>query len=261
VTLANANMAAAIRSRTVEKGRDPRVLTLVAFGGAGPLHGAEVAELLEVSEVLIPLYPGATSALGLLAGDIKHDAMRTAFMVEGEIDAQRVGAAIDEMGANLRSRLERDGVESEAIELAASIDCRYAGQGYELRVPLQGLAWDTNALERFREIHRREYGRATADPVELVNVRVTARARRQRAPAPAAATGSRRDAELDPVACLVRENGTLGPASVAAFDRERLPAGELLAGPALVFQLDSTVFVPPRWTAAAEPSGALILRR
>src|SRR4029077_8809359 len=86
VTIANANMAGAIRSRTIQKGHDPREFTLVAFGGAGPLHAAEVADMLGVPEVLVPPHPGITSATGLLTSDLRYDLMATVFMVEGAVD-------------------------------------------------------------------------------------------------------------------------------------------------------------------------------
>src|SRR5262245_41446521 len=110
LTIANSNMARAIRSRTIEKGHDPREFALVAFGGAGPLHAAEVAESLGVPEVLVPPYPGITSAAGLLTSDLKYDQMRTVFQLQGSVDADRINRELDGLERELRVLLERDGV-------------------------------------------------------------------------------------------------------------------------------------------------------
>ena len=136
VTIANAGMARAIRSRTVQKGHDPRTFALVAFGGAGPLHACEVADSLGIPEVLVPPHPGITSATGLLTGDLKVDQMRTVFMVEGAIDAARLNRDLEDLAAGVRAGLRRDGVPDDAIAVEVGLDCRYLGQGYELRVPL-----------------------------------------------------------------------------------------------------------------------------
>ncbi len=166
-------MARAIRSRTIEKGNDPREFALVAFGGAGPLHAAEVADLLEIPEVLVPPYPGITSAGGLLTSDLKYDQMRTVFQMQGSIDAERLNRELDELADVLRGWLRRDGVDEADIEVIRALDCRYVGQGYELRVTLEG-AYSDAALEQFHRLHEREYGSAYGDPIEIVNARVTA---------------------------------------------------------------------------------------
>ncbi len=147
LTIANANMAAAIRSRTIQKGHDPREFSLVAFGGAGPLHAADVADALGTREVLVPPFPGITAATGLLTSDLKYDQMRTVFMVQGAIDAERIDATLAEIAGELRQRLLDDGVTAEDITVAAALDCRYIGQGYELRVPLPENRFSDHALE------------------------------------------------------------------------------------------------------------------
>ena len=113
LTIANSNMARAIRSRTIEKGHDPREFALVAFGGAGPLHAAEVADALEIPEVLVPPYPGITSAGGLLTSDLKYDQMRTVFQLQGAVETERLNRELDELEAELRGRLHRDGVATQ----------------------------------------------------------------------------------------------------------------------------------------------------
>ena len=261
VTIANANMARAIRSRTIEKGPDPRDFTLVAFGGAGPLHAAEVAESLGVPEVLVPPHPGITSATGLLTSDLKYDQMRTVFMIEGGVDAERLDRELAELSAEVKDRLLADGIAESAITVHAALDCRYVGQGYELRVPLRDGCYSPAALEEFHRLHELEYGHAFRDPIEIVNLRVTAIGDRPRLeslpPAAAAAT----EALLGQGESTFRRNGSLAGYATRYFERARLAPGEVVAGAAVVFQRDTTVLVPPGWSATAEAGGNLILTR
>ena len=119
VTVINANMANAIRSRTVQKGIDPRDYALVAFGGAGPLHGAEVADMLGVPEVIVPPHPGITSAVGLLISDLRYDAIRTSFQVSGAADLARINADFAAMAKELADRFTADGIELAKRHLRA----------------------------------------------------------------------------------------------------------------------------------------------
>ena len=257
LTIANANMARAIRSRTIEKGHDPRDFTLVAFGGAGPLHAAEVADLLNVPEVLVPPYPGITSANGLLTSDLKYDQMRTVFMVEGAVDAARVDRELGELEATLRGWLHEDGVDDADIRVTRALDCRYVGQGYELRVPLDDGPFTADALARFHELHTREYGKAHGDPIEIVNARVTAVGRRPTVDALPVTSGTLDAARVDtqPVRFADGEHAT------PFYTRAALPIGEPFAGPAIVLHPDTTTVVPPGWSGRADAAGNLILTR
>jgi N-methylhydantoinase A len=261
VTIATANMARAIRSRTIEKGHDPREFTLVAFGGAGPLHAAEVAELLGVPEVLVPPYPGITSATGLLTSDLKYDQMRTVFMIEGAIDEIRLNRELGQLGSDLRSRLSADGVPDEEIEILRGLDCRYVGQGYELRVPLPAEGFTPAALEEFHRLHEQEYGHAFRDPIEVVNLRVTAVGERPRLTRVLAVAGSIEEALVGEGESVFRQDGRLAALVTRFFERSRLPHDEPIPGPALVFQRDTTIVLPPGWTARSDASGNLILSR
>jgi N-methylhydantoinase A len=256
VTIANANMSGAIRSRTVQKGHDPREFALVAFGGAGPMQAAEVADSLGVPEVVVPPYPGITSAMGLLTSDLKYDQMRTVFMTEGAIDVERLDGELAAAATELRARLREDGVAEDQLAVSAGLDCRYVGQGYELRVPLPEGRFTAGALEEFHRLHEQEYGHAFRDPIEIVNLRVTASGRRPRvAELPARANGG------DPL--LGEGESVFGGRSYGAryYERARLPVGERFEGPAVIFQRDATTVVPPGWQARAEASGSLILSR
>jgi N-methylhydantoinase A/oxoprolinase/acetone carboxylase beta subunit len=259
VTIANASMARAIRSRTIQKGHDPRDFALVAFGGAGPLHAAEVAESLSIPEVLVPPYPGITSAIGLLTSDLKYDQMRTVFMVEGSIDSARIDRELAELEQELRARLEADGIPATNVAVAAGLDCRYVGQGYELRVPLPSGRFSATALAEFHRLHELEYGHAFQDPIEIVNLRVSAVGERAKVGRLPLSSGSLEEALVGEGSGVFRENGSLGTLSTRYYERWRLPVDVMLPGPAVIFQRDTTVLVPPRWAARAEPTGNLVL--
>jgi N-methylhydantoinase A len=262
VLIANAGMARAIRSRTIEKGHDPREFTLVAFGGAGPLHAAELAELLEVPEVLVPPFPGITSAIGLLASDLKYDQMRTVFMVEGAVDVDRLNWELAELEAELRTQLLEDGIPEEEIVVSRSLDCRYVGQGYELKVPLGADGYADSALHEFHRLHEQEYGHAFRDSIEIVNLRITMIGRRPTlGGALAVSGGSLDEALLGEGEGVFRQNGRLVPTRTTHLDRAKLPIDEPIQGPAVIFQRDTTTIVPPGWTARAEASGNLRLFR
>jgi N-methylhydantoinase A len=261
VTIANANMAGAIRSRTIQKGHDPRDFTLVAFGGAGPLHAAEVADMLGVPEVLVPPHPGITSATGLLTSDLRYDLMATVFMVEGAVADALVDRRLADMGSDLRGRLLADGIPEGAISLSAALDCRYLGQGYELRVPLPGLAFDEGAFAAFRALHRQEYGHAFPDPVEVVNVRVTAIGERTKVGRLPVASGALEDALIGEGEGVFRTEDGLAAMATRHLERALLPIGVDVEGPAIVFQRDTTILVPPGWRACAHDSGNLIVAR
>jgi N-methylhydantoinase A len=260
LAVANASMAQTIRSITVERGHDPREFTLVAFGGAGPLHAAELADLLGIRTVLVPPHPGITSAAGLLTSDLRYDTMRTVFMAEAALDAPRLEAELDALADELTARLVADGVPAEEVEIARALDCRYAGQGYELRVPVNGgVGGDT--LEAFHRAHEREYGHAMGDPIEIVNLRVTATGRRPKLSRVAVSAGTLDEAVIGTADGVWRVDGELATLPTRHLDRDRLPLDEPIDGPAIVFQRDTTTAIPPGWTVTATPAGPLILAR
>ena len=261
LTIANSNMARAIRSRTIEKGHDPREFALVAFGGAGPLHAAEVAESLQIPEVLVPPYPGITSAGGLLTSDLKYDQMRTVFQLQGSVDADRLNRELDGLEAELRGWLERDGVPAGDVEVIRALDCRYVGQGYELRVTLDDGPFRDEALGQFHTLHEREYGSAYGDPIEIVNARVSAIGRRPALESPPVSSGSLDEALVGESEGVFRVDGTLQALQTRFYDRSLLPLDEAVPGPAVVFHLDTTTVVPPGWNARADASGNLILTK
>jgi N-methylhydantoinase A len=259
--VANANMAQTVRSITIERGHDPRTFALVAFGGAGPLHAAEVADTLGMVEVLVPPHPGITSAAGLLTSDLRYDRMRTVFMVQGKIDVVAVERQFKALTTELVARLRRDGADVDEIEVDRSLDCRYLGQGYELRVPVSGETFTETVLETFHAAHRDEYGYAFDDPVEIVNLRVTARGRRAKLGRVVVRSGTMADALVGEASSVWQLDGGLAELPTRHLRRDRLPLDVPILGPAVIFQRDATVVVPPGWVATAGAEGVLLLSK
>jgi N-methylhydantoinase A len=265
LTIVNANMANAISSRTVQKGLDPRGFALVAFGGAGPLHAAELARALGIPEVIVPAYPGITSAVGLLTTDLKYEAVRTEFQAGDTVDLYRLDADLAAMRRDLARQLAADGIALQDAMFERSGDLRYVGQGYELRVPFPEGKLDKAALDqvfaRFAELHRAEYGHVfEASPIEIVNIRVTGVGRLPKIVPPRPASGTSLDEALVKTArCVFRHNGALAVMTTPFYRRNLLPLEQPISGPAIVLQIDSTTVVPPGTTLIAEAGGNLIL--
>jgi N-methylhydantoinase A len=265
LTILNANMANAIRTRTLQKGIDPRGFALVAMGGAGPLHGAEVAAMLAIPEVIVPPFPGITSAMGLLVTDLKYDAVRTLFQTSGQFNLTRINADLAAMQDDLAGRFAADRITLDAVSYARIGDLRYVGQGYELRVPIPdgpvGDAAMAQVLEAFHAAHAAEYGHAfSQNPVEVVNLRVIGRGAMPRLAAGLAAQGgSLKTALIRHSDTVFRVNSTLASYATAIYQRAALPVGQPFSGPAIILQKDTTTVVPPDWQGEVHPAGSLIL--
>jgi len=267
LTILNNNMANAIRSRTVQKGIDPRDFSLVAFGGAGPLHGAEVAALLGIREVLVPPYPGITSAVGLLTTDLKYDAIRTEFQLQGSVDPAKLNDDLRTMESELREALLAAGVAPEGVVFQRAGDLRYQGQGYELRVELPGGELDGAALgdlfQRFHARHEVEYDHAFPDSlIEIVNLRVTGIGPMPKiGPSLPGGERSLEAALLGSDRSLFRVDEHLQAFTTHRYARDRLPLETPIPGPAIILQTDTTTVVPPGWTASLLTDGNLLLNR
>ena len=265
LTILNANMANAIRSRTVQRGIDPREFSLVAMGGAGPLQGAEVAQMLELPEVIVPPHPGITSALGLLVADLKYDVIRTQFQVSESADLDRFNSEFNTMEAELKARLAEDHVSADDVTFERAGDLRYLGQGYELRVPFDAGDITEDSLQavwdRFHALHASEYGHAFRDsPIEVVNLRLTARGHAKPLDLPVhTGGGSVEDAHVLTRDAVFRKDGTLETFATGIYRRDALPVGIPLPGPAILLQKDSTTVVPPGATAKVDPTGSVII--
>ena len=266
LTIVNANMANAIRSRTVQKGLDPRDFTLVAFGGAGPLHGVEVAHALGIPSVLVPPYPGITSAVGLLTTDLKYDTMKTEFQTSEAPDVDRLTGDFATLELQLTEQFAVDGLSPRDVDFSRSGDLRYVGQGYELRVPFPPgevtAATLNGVFEAFHRQHKVEYGHVFADsPLEIVNIRVTGTGRMPKIAKPEpAAGGSLDEALLETRDCVFRVGDDLKTLPTPLYARERLPLDQPFPGPAVILQKDTTTVAPPGTTLTAERGGNLMIR-
>jgi N-methylhydantoinase A len=266
LTVLNSNMANAIRSRTVQKGIDPRDFTLSGFGGAGPLHAAEVAGMLGVERVLIPPHPGITSAMGLLTADLEYHALRTAFAVKGSVDHERLTELFDSMQAELSAIFDRDCVPTEKRRMLREGDLRYVGQGYELKVDIPDGPLDAAALDQvwqaFHERHRAEYGHEFEDaPIEIVTVKLRGLGEVDKLGMPPEATGT---AGAEPVGqgqCVFRIDDVLQSFETLYFDRTALPLGPSMQGPAILLQTDSTTVVPPDWRFEVDRFANVVMTR
>ncbi|QDL94606.1 hydantoinase/oxoprolinase family protein (plasmid) [Paroceanicella profunda] len=268
LTLVNANMANLVRSRTVQKGLDPRNFALVAFGGGGPLQAVDVAAMLGIPEVIVPPAPGITSAMGLVATDMKYDLVRTAFLssLDAEGAAARATATLDAMQAELAARLAADGFAEADTGFERSGDVRYVGQGYELRVAIPAGPLDTAAMdalfEAFTGLHHAEYGRINpGNPIEIVNLRVSAAGRMPVLGRPAVEQGgSLKAALLGHRPCTFRTGAGLETVDTPVYLRGSLPLGERIAGPAIIVQKDTTSLLRPQDSMVADQGGNLLIQ-
>jgi N-methylhydantoinase A len=251
VQVANANMADAVRLISIRRGYDPREFCLVAFGGAGPLHGAALARELSIPTVLVPPNPGITSALGCLLVDVRHD-LSTMFLGHvGTVDLAALEAEFGKLEAEARERLGHEGVPEEQMSIQRLVDMRYVGQWRSLTVPVSAPADLDAAAARFHSEHEREYNyRRDGAPVEIYRLSVRAIGvtpkpelkRHELDGAGAKAQAARQ----------VRFDETDAPAETPVFLRGELPAGTRIDGPAVIEQLDSTTVVPPGWRAEVD---------
>ena len=258
IRIANANMEAAIRVISVERGCDPRDFTLVAFGGAGPLHACELAAALRIPRVLVPVTPGVLSALGMLIADTLKDYVRT-LMVSVEQAQEAVNSAMTELEEQGRGDLAREGIPVEKIIIERFLDLRYVGQSYELTIPFEGDMG--RATNDFHAAHERRFG--YSDPnerVQVVNVRLKSRGlithpelevqevTQDALPEPIMT----RDVTFADVDSPVNYD-------VPVYERQSLRPGILLAGPAIITQYDTTTIVPPTWSVRIDTIGNLVI--
>jgi N-methylhydantoinase A len=245
--VANARMESALRRVSVERGHDPRTFTLLAFGGAGPLHACALAEALGIRRVLIPSAPGALSALGILDADLRREFSRTVMLAPGSPQIATVFRALE---AEARAAFTAEGFRPV---LSRSADLRYHGQGFELRVD-----WSASAIARFHRLHAQSYGYADpARSVEIVTLRVQAIAR-TRKPRIARAALAKPDATHAQISAhRIFEDGRFRSATL--YDRSRLQPGNRISGPAVITELSATTYLPTGWTATVDALSNLIL--
>ena len=253
LSVANANMADAVRVISIARGYDPRDFVLVAFGGAGPLHGAALARDLTIPTVVVPPWPGVSSAMGCLLVDIRHDLGMTYLVEAGSADPARIEEGFTQLEREARRRLEKEGVSPENTVLQRSMDIRYLGQWRSLTVPVPApLRSVDEAVADFQESYEREYNYRRDDaPVEIYHLNlsaigVTPKAELARHPVNGGA------AEPRTTRSVLFDEGD-EPFDTPVYWREDLRAGAEFRGPAIIEQLDSTTVVPPGARAEVDP--------
>jgi len=249
--VANANMTRAIRAVTVERGHDPRQFGLCAFGGAGPMHAASIAETLGVEAVVVPYASGVRSAFGLLSADEKHDAARTVRTPLSELGADTIDETLSTLRDEVLSRIATTETEP-SVEYAA--DLRYSGQSFELTVPVSRPVDTETVRGAFHDAHESTSGYRMDEPVECVTLRATAVAERE---PPAVAYEPEGPARIG-----CREAFFDGEfVATPIYNRDGFTVGQPIDGPAVLEADESTTVVPPNWTATVSADGTLRLTR
>jgi N-methylhydantoinase A len=254
IAVTNAVMEKAIRVISIERGHDPRDYSLIAFGGAGGLHACDLAAALEMRNVLVPVFPGGLSALGILRADVVKELSHTVLLRADEL------LTYPHRLKSLQAPLEREAIRALRSEkfdrtrmrFRHSLDMRYLGQAYELNVPVTG-----HVVDAFHRAHERRYGyhNKNAD-VEIVNVRCRATGITEKAAA--AKIAARRGKRLSPPQTMQVVFG--GRRQKAAFyQREDFRAGDGFSGPAVVVEYSATTLIPPQWQARVDVYGQLVL--
>ena len=261
----NANMERAIRTISLERGYDPRSFTLVPFGGAGPVHGCDLAQELAIPRVLIPARPGILSALGVAIADIVKDYSRTVMLRGSDLERTRLEEEFHGMEGLARAELEQEGLPADRMTARRFLDVRYVGQSFELTVdyPTSRGARSPEGLTRaisdsFYRAHLQRFGYADrGEPVEIVNLRLKLDLAVEKPDLQLGAaqgvdsTGAR----ISTVLVVFRQ----GELETPLYDRDLLGNGNRIAGPALVIQLDTTTVVPPGWQGEVDAYGNLLL--
>lgn len=253
----NNNMALAINSNSVAKGIDPRNYTLMGFGGAGPLHAVALAEMIYAKDVVAPLHPGITAAMGLLLTDLQYEFTRSVLVIANKASAddfREVNRIVDELKKLAGKQLLADGIPASKHRFTAIAECRYLGQGFELRAAMPKAPLSAKnigeVIKNFYDHHKQVYGHAFADQmVEIITIRVVGAAEVETLKLPNLKKGNRRNpaaAKLY-IRPTVFDDGKAVP--TPRFDRAKLLAGDVITGPALIVQHNSTTLVPPSYSA------------
>ena len=257
------NLVQGIRLVSIERGYDPRTFALCPFGGAGPMYAVDIAHELAIPEIVVPLHPGVTSAMGLLQVDLRQDLMRSALMVEGEIDFTRLRELFAELEREADALLENANVPEERRLFVRQADVRYFGQSKYITIPVDAGPVDedlvTRLIQTFSNEHAREYG-YTMPPhiarIEIANVRLAAVGKVEQ---PTIGHQPPVGAPAKPQSQREVFYGGSGFVPSAIYWRETLTRDQRIAGPAIIEQADSTTVIPPGWDAVMDDAGNLRL--
>jgi N-methylhydantoinase A len=266
IRLINADMAKVLRIVSLERGHDPRRFTLAAFGGAGPLHACALADELSIPRVLIPPQPGLFSAWGLLVADHTHTELRSILAPASSCSPERLEGVFQGLEAQGQRALSREQERPGQITFRRTLAMRYLGQSFDLSLPVPGAldaAGLLQVLESFHALHEQTYGYAARDAeIELVTARVEAVAPLAKPALPEHPPGQSQpasDAQVDTRPVFFEESGAFQPTPI--YQRERLLSGNVVRGPAIIEQYDTTIMLPPGWQAQVDRLANLVLER
>ncbi len=264
VRVVNANMVKGMAGSSIQKGFDPREFTLIAFGGAGPLHACELAKELGMRRVVIPLYPGALSAFGLVTSDIRHDYVQTIAKPAASVEPDDLARAYAAMEENARAQLCEEKIPEREIEIEWTADLRYAGQAYELNVPFprNGKLTRKNidaTVARFHALHQRVYAYSSTDePVDFINVRLIGSGQ-----VPDVKLPRRRRGVASPRGALKGNRPVYyegrGFIKVPVYERDLLQPGNIVKGPCIIEEIISSTVVIPGAVANVDGWGNIII--
>ena len=268
----NSNMERAIRTISLERGYDPRLFTLVPFGGAGPMHACELAQELGIPRILVPSRPGILSALGVAIADIVKDYSRTVMLRGAELDRARIDEEFGGMEGLAKTEMAGEGLPVDKMVSRRFLDVRYVGQSFEITVGYPARrrgARSARAREadgdlakvigdNFYKAHLRRFGYADkSEPVEVVNLRLKLELAMDKPLVEPQSSGG-----ADPASALIGESEVVfqqGAMISPLYQREQLTCGNRITGPALVIQMDATTVLPPGWGGVVDPFGNLLL--
>ncbi|MCC6205832.1 MAG: hydantoinase/oxoprolinase family protein [Hyphomicrobiales bacterium] len=265
----NNNMALAINANSVAKGVDPRNFSLAGFGGAGPLHSVSLAEAIYAKDVISPVHPGITAATGLLVTDLQYEYTQSTLIVldkASKDEFARVNAVLQDLKARADKQLDADGIPAAQRRFRQVAECRYVGQGFELRAEIpDGPLNETSAkavIDHFYDVHKQVYGHAFRDQsCEMVTVRLIATVAVDTLTLPKLDKGGRKNPE-DAVMYTRRTVFDDGSSlDTPRYQRGKLLADDIVEGPALIIQHNSTTLVPPKWVARVAAHGDIVIAK
>ena len=257
IRLAVARMTATVKEISVMRGLDPRDFTLFAYGGAGPLHAADIAEELGITRIVIPPMPGTFSAFGLLTADTRYDITQTRLTKLYDTDLAGLEEILAPMRAEARDRLLRDGFEEADIRLQVYLDMRFVGQAFELTTPMPDSPRHIAEItEAFQTIYEERYAQKDSGPCEIVSFRVVGFGSGPSIDLPVKSS----DTEASPAAIRpISFNSQFVDTPI--YHRVELPAHSLISGPAIIEEDGATTVIPPRFSASVDKYGILTVMR
>jgi N-methylhydantoinase A/oxoprolinase/acetone carboxylase beta subunit len=265
IEILNHNMIQEIEKESVRRGLDPRDFALFACGGAGALHACDVARELGMKQVIVPSKPGALCAVGLVSTDLQYDYSHTEMQLSSRPELQKLDADYNALEKRARERLYADKIAPGDSVLERVADCRYEGQGYELRVPvLSGkveVATIEALVEAFHTVHKKQFGRSFRNnAVEIVNIRVIGIGKLPDIEPAKLACGSADAAEAltgEVRGVIFKVDGAIASLPAKVYERGKLKANNMIPGPAIINQMDTTILVEPGCTAWVNEYGSI----